>query len=226
MLSADAIAAAYRPLAEKYTVYVFDRRKDVDIGYSVREMAADTAQVMREIGITNADIFGTSQGGMIAQNIAIDNPDIVHSLILGSTTSKLDRQKSCAIDEWIKLAKKHDVIELNRSFFKYVYSADFLKTNENLLPILEKEGTAEECDRFVTFAEACRNFCSYAELDKIKCPVFVIGAKHDKVLTGQASIDIAQRLGCELYMYDSDSHAVYDEALDYKEKILDFLIKI
>lgn len=226
MLSADAVAAAYQPLAEKYKVYVFDRRKDVDVGYAVREMALDTAQVMRSIGITNADIFGTSQGGMIAQYIAIDNTDIVHSLILGSTTSKVDSQKSGAIDEWIKLAKNHDVIGLNRSFFKYVYSADFLHANESILPIIEKEGTAEECDRFVIFAEACRSFCSYDELDKIKCPVFVIGAKQDKVLTGQASVDIAEKLGCELYMYDSDSHAVYDEAPNYKERILEFLYRL
>ena len=48
----------------------------------------------------------------------------------------------------------------------------------------------------------------------------------DKVVTADASREIADRLGCELYLYpDSYGHCVFDEAPDYKDRILNFLYK-
>ena len=70
--------------------------------------------------------------------------------------------------------------------------------------------------------EACVGYDIYAELDRISCPVLVIGDKDDKVLGGAASVEIAEKLGCELYMYDGYGHAVYDEAPDYKQRLMDF----
>lgn len=222
MLSARTVAAAYKQFADEYTVYVFDRKKNADAGYSVREMAADTVQVMRSIGIESADIFGASQGGMIAQYIAIDNPDIVHSIVLGSTCSRISKETSELLDRWIGFAEEHDIVGLNHTVFNDIYSEDFLRKYAKALPILEKEGTAEECDRFTIFAAACKGMNSYDELEKIKCPVLVLGAENDKVLSGKASIDIAEKLDCEIFMYEGASHAVYDEASDYKERISKF----
>lgn len=44
------------------------------------------------------------------------------------------------------------------------------------------------------------------------------------VLGAAASIELADELKCELYMYDG-GHAVYDEAPDYKDRIQDFFNK-
>ena len=71
-------------------------------------------------------------------------------------------------------------------------------------------------------AEACRGLDTSGELDNIKCPVLVIGSESDNVLGGAASHDIAEKLGCKLFMYEGYGHAVYDEAPDYKQKIWDF----
>ena len=50
-------------------------------------MALDIAAAMDTLGIKNADIFGVSQGGMIAQYLAIDRPDLVNKLVLAVTLS-------------------------------------------------------------------------------------------------------------------------------------------
>ncbi len=226
MLSAEAIKGAYKDFAEEYTVYTFDRRKNVKNGYSVREMAADTAAVMKHIGIESADIFGASQGGMIAQYMAIDNPELVHSVILASTCARSGKKTEELFEKWISLAEKHEVRKLNHSFFETIYSDELLEQCADAMPVLENQGTAEECDDFVIFAKACIEFDSYGELEKIKCPAFVIGAENDKALSGQASVELAGKLGCELYMYDRYGHAVYDEAPDYKQRILSFLNRI
>ena len=79
----DMIEQAYQVFTDEYTVYVFDREENIAEGYTVREMAADTAKAMKALHIEKADVFGASQGGMIAMYLAIDHPKLVHSLILG-----------------------------------------------------------------------------------------------------------------------------------------------
>lgn len=73
--SAAIVAESYKIFAEEYTVYLFDRRKMISPGYSLKEMADDIAEAMKNLGISNADIFGFSQGGMIAQDLAIRYPN-------------------------------------------------------------------------------------------------------------------------------------------------------
>ena len=50
-----------------------------------------------------------------------------------------------------------------------------------------------------------------------------MGGKKDKVVTGEASVEIAEKLGCEIHMYDDLGHASYEEAKDFNKRVYDFL---
>ena len=77
---ADAIAKQYRRFHEDYIVYVFDRKRDFDDGYSVEDMAEDTAEAMKRLGLKDACVMGCSQGGMMAQVLAAKHPELVSQL--------------------------------------------------------------------------------------------------------------------------------------------------
>ena len=87
---ADMVADAYKILTEDYTVYMFDRRKDLPKVYTVRDMAKDTAAAMRELGLKDVVLYGASQGGMISSVIALENPDLISRLVLASTAASID----------------------------------------------------------------------------------------------------------------------------------------
>ena len=110
--SAVPIAYMYRIFAKDYKVYLFDRRPDVYEGITVRELAADIAGAMDALGITNADIFGVSQGGMIAQYLAIDRPDLVNKLVLAVTLSKNNDTVKSVVNNWIEMTKQGDMKSL------------------------------------------------------------------------------------------------------------------
>ena len=78
----------YRTFLKEYTMYVIDKKEVIPNGYTIREMADDVAAVMDELSIRIADVFGVSQGGMIAQYLAIDYPSLVNKLVLGVTASR------------------------------------------------------------------------------------------------------------------------------------------
>ena len=224
MGSAEAIAAAYKDFSEKYTVYVFDRAKNIQEGYTVRDMAADTAAAMKSLSIEDADVFGASQGGMIALYLAIDHPEMVHKMILGSTLAKPNDTFNRVVDEWIHLAEEKNEVGLLESFADNVYSQATLDAYRETLVSFNLGISDAEYRRFIILAEACKTFDCYDALSAVQCPVLVIGSEGDCVVTVEGSRQIAEAIGCELYLYDdSYGHGVYDEAPDYRQRCLDFL---
>lgn len=224
MGSAELIADAYKDFSNEYTIYVFDRAKNIKEGYNIKDMADDTAKAMKALNIKDADIFGASQGAMIGLYLAIDYPELVHKLILGSTTAKSNDKFNTVINEWINLAKQKEETKLLESFVDNVYSEATLKEYRDILISSNSNISDEEYERFIILANACVDFNCYDDLSNIKCPVLVLGSKGDKVVGVDGSIEIADALNCEIYLYDENyGHGVYDEATDYRNRCLEFL---
>ena len=224
--SADAIADAYKEFSEKYTVYVFDRAKNIHKGYSVKDMAKDTAAAMKVLNIETADIFGASQGGMIAMYLAADYPALVNKMILGSTLARPNDVFVRVIEEWLCLAESKNESGLLESFADKVYSETTLKVYRETLISANRGISDEEYRRFSILTEACRDFDCYDMLSDIKCPVLAIGSEGDRVATAEGTKEIAKALGCEMYLYDgSFGHGVYDEDPDYRRRCIAFLEK-
>ena len=224
---ADSIEEAYKDFSENYTVYLFDSPMGLEDGVTIRELAAATAASMKTLGIKTAYIFGASQGGMIAQCLAIDYPELVNKLILGSTLSRQNSTFEKVGNEWLHLAESKDEKRLAEKFTGDVYSAKTQAVYGNMLISANLGITDEEYDRFISLVKACMAFDCYLELSGIQCPVLVLGSEGDKVTTAKASREIAKVLNCEMYLYDdSYGHGVYDEASDYKQRCRHFFEKV
>ncbi len=227
MGSADAIAESCRRLSEEFTVYVMDRRKELPPVCPVREMARDTAEALLTLELGPVCLFGVSQGGMMALTMALEQPELVRRLALGSAAARVTPAQYASIEEnWIRPAKAGRAEELYLAFGEALYPPAAFEQYRTAL--LEAAGTvtAEELARFVVLAEGVKGFDVSGELGKLACPVLVLGAADDRVLGGDASRLLAEGLkgrpDCELYMYDGYGHAAYDTAPDYKERLLRF----
>ena len=224
---ADSVADAYQVFSDDYTVYVFDRRSELPAAYSVCEMARDTAEAIRALGLGSINLFGASQGGMIALQMAVEEPRLVRKLALGSTSSCVDEAQFKAIEKWIGLARAKDKAGLYEAFGKAVYPAAVFEESRALLVEASKTVSDEDLDRFIILAEGTRDFDVTDDLARIACPVLVMGSMDDQVLGPNASVRIAQHLNDQgrhalLHMYDGYGHAAYDTAPDYRERLLRF----
>ena len=217
------LAFLYQIFAKDYTIYLFDRRKVVEEGITVRNFAADIARAMDALRITNADVFGVSQGGMIAQYLAIDRPDLVHKLVLAVTLSRNNDTVKSVIADWIKMTEEGKFKALVADMAVKMYSDAYIKRYEVFMPLLTVFQKPKDVNRFITLAKTCLTCNTYEELDKIQCPVLVMGGKEDKIVTGEASEEIAGKLGCQIYMYEKMGHAIYEEARDFNKRVYDFL---
>ncbi|MBE6607673.1 MAG: alpha/beta hydrolase [Ruminococcaceae bacterium] len=217
------LALMYKLFAKDYRVYVIDKKADIAEGCTVSDLADDTAEAMIALGITDAYLLGVSLGGMIAQEIAIRYPMLVKKLVLGVTASRTNTVMTSVIEKWVFLAEKSDFASIVKDMMNVMYSKDYVKRYGWLFPVLAKIAKPKNEIRFIRLAKACLTCNIYDRLDNIKCPTLVIGGSDDKIVTGEASVEIAEKLGCEIHMYEALGHSAYEEATDFNKKVYDFL---
>lgn len=218
------MALMYRAFAKAFTVYVFGRKNGLPKDDTTRDMARDQADAMEQLGITKADIFGVSMGGMIAQHLAADYPEKVGKLILTVTASKPNPILTESIEEWVSLAKTGDHTAFMASNLRRIYSQDYCRKNGWMVPIIGKLTKPKSYDRFYVQANACLSHNAYERLSEIHVPTLVIGGEKDLSLGGDASREIAAKIpNSELRMYPQWGHGLYEEAKDFNQTVLEFL---
>ena len=221
--SARSIAASNRFFAERYKVYVFDSREELPEGFSVRDMAEDLALCMKTMGLSGADLLGISQGGMIAQYLAALHPELVGKLALAVTLPKINEALAGLCDRWTACIRQGNYEALAEDVLSSMYTEDFRDRFGWLITPESIRETLTDPERFIIQTRACLSCDTLALLDKVQCPAFVIGSKIDKVVGKEASLLLAEKLACPLYLYEAYGHAVYEEnARDFCGRGLSF----
>lgn len=225
-MQAIAFALGYRQFAQKFRVYLFSRKNGLKEGYSTRDMAKDQAEAMKALGIVRADVLGVSQGGMIAQFLSIDYPDLVDHLVLAVTLSKQNETVRDVVGNWMEMAGRGDYYSLMVDTAEKSYSEKYLKKYRFLYPVLGRAGKPEDFERFLIQAASCIGHNAYSELDRINCPTLIIGGGKDKIVKVSSSLELAEKIrGSELFIYQELGHAAYEEAKDFNNRVLNFLEK-
>ena len=221
---AHMYALLYGKFAKDYKVYVFSQKIDMPDRYSTRKMARDIKEAMDNLAIEQADVIGVSLGGMIAQHLAADYPQAVSKLVLVVTSSRKNQYIQAAISGWIEMAKRGDYRRLMVDNLKKMYTKDYLEKNKWMMSVAGKIGKPKSYDRFINMANASLHHSAYEKLDKIQAKTLLIGGALDRVVGAKASKELAELIpNAELKIYEQYGHALYDEAKDFNQTVLDFL---
>lgn len=220
--SAGFVEKAYRSIGEVYDCYLFEPGTELKDNVTVKDLAEDIRDALNVLHLENIVLMGVSMGGMIAQELTVCQPDKISRLILCSTTDRLSDTSKEIVGNWKTLAEKKDGIALCKAFSEAVYTKEFVERYRDAFEAMGKMVTPTEFERFVRLVSAVDSFDASKEADTISCPVFVIGGKEDVIFTPEMQSMLAGRKNAELYLYDYYAHAVYDEAPDIKERILNW----
>lgn len=227
--SAEAIEAAFHSFGIAFTVYVFDRMKPVSPGITIEGLADAQAEAMTELGLDYADIFGASQGGMMALVIQLKHPELVRRLYLGSTTDYVSPEMSARLKCWADLAAAGDRRGLARAFSNMVYCEDTLRALGDAAEHMLDAASDEELSRFVTMAHACDGFDLREEVRREVARgnhfrAYITGSREDRVLDRNSLTELAKDMDLPpLRIYEGYGYAVYDEAPDYRGHMQEWL---
>lgn len=214
----------YVPFLDRYTVYMFSRKDDMPDGYTIRDMARDQAAAMEALGIETYSVLGVSQGGMIAQYLAIDCPERVEKLVLAVTAPWANDTVQSCVTRWIDLAKQGDHRSLMIDTAEKSYSPAHLAKYRKLYPVLGAVGRPADYRRFFINCSAILGFDARDELRKITCPVLILGGGEDKTVCPHAAQELHEQIPhSEVHVYPDLGHAAYEEAKDFYARVFAFL---
>ncbi|MCR5795840.1 MAG: alpha/beta fold hydrolase [Solobacterium sp.] len=228
--AAEAVAQEYAVMHDDFTVYLFDRRDDVPDTYPVTDMAEDTAQAMKLLGLEDVYLFGASQGGMMAMAVAQEHPELVHSLVIGSSSCKVTDSQYSVIRGWRDLAESRDAEALFLSFAEMIYPEAVYEQYRDTFIETAKTVTDEDMRKFVILAEGTEGFDISDKMDQIRCPVLALEADDDRVLGAEAGELINKKMkdmeNFSYYVYSGYGHAAFDTAApEYQQRMYDFFMK-
>lgn len=213
-------------------VIAFDNRgsgrSDRPQDYSMPLFARDAAALLQTLGIASAHVFGVSMGGMIAQQLALDYPHVVRSLILGATSPCL---AAWPPEQSVQDATTRAMNAPPRESFEVMlwtgYSDRYIAEHkEDLwlqfqieLPLMPP---VEFWQRQLA---AVLQFDSRERLSEITAPTLVIAGADDPVIPRAASEYLAKHItGAELVLFPGARHGFNIEREDEtNQTVLDFI---
>ena len=214
----------YRILAERYKIYVFSRINELRQGYTTRDMAVDVAEAMEALNLDTAYVMGISQGGMIAQWLAVDFPEKVQRLILAVTTAKPIQLARERIEHWQKLSQSGNYKHLILDIAKHSYTQKSYQKWSLLYNVMGIFGRNKDKQRIDIQSVSCLKHDSLDFLEKINCPTLIIGAEKDDVLGVDGSLGLHQHIkDSQLTILPECGHALYEQNKDFQKRVLVFL---
>ena len=214
----------YRLLAERYKIYVFSRINELRQNYTTRDMAVDVAEAMETLNLDAAYVMGISQGGMIAQWLAANFPEMVEKLVLAFTTAKLNNLGRERISCWLNLSQSGTYKDLMIDIARHSYTTKSFGKFKYLYRIMGIFGHIKDKQRIDIQALSCLKHDSLAFLEKINCPTLIIGAEKDDVLGVDGSLGLQQHIkGSQLIILSGCGHALSEKNENFQKRVLVFL---
>jgi pimeloyl-ACP methyl ester carboxylesterase len=221
-----------RPLlAKQFRTLALDNRgvgqSDVPPGpYSIPLMASDAAAVLDAAKVDSAHVFGVSMGGMIAQELALQNAKRVRSLILGCTT-----------------AGGPMAIRADQEAARMLMARGYMTTEEALeapVPFIYDRATRREQidedvairrrwfprpEAYIAQLQGILAWESYSRIPEICVPTLVLHGESDRLIPPGNGKLIAERIpGAKLVMIAHASHIfATDQPEASHNAILNFL---
>jgi len=228
-----------------FKVIIFDNRgiggSSRTIGpYTIKMMAEDVIKLMEHLKIKNAHILGSSMGGMIAQEIAINHPLRVTKLVLCSTSPKPRRLLLQKLSEGLKDLLNdeiEDIIEVNskRELFekaisyilRQVFSEEFLKENRKLVGETLKKylSSPNYIETFLKQVRAIRWHNTLDRLRDIEAETLILAGDKDRLVSTENAKILAERIpNSRIVIFKNVGHAMHLETPEkFNKTVLDFL---
>ena len=216
-------------LSEKNQVLIFDNRGSGSTttppGFSIEDMGKDIVDLWSHLGIRRSHLLGISMGGLIAQFVAANFPDLVQFLILASTFANPKWLNPSAESPW------GDSIESISSKMSFYFSSSFHEKNKLLVQAMAKQilKAIEEGD-FGDGAQdqrmAINSFNPDGQAQKIAAPTLVIHGSEDRIVDVDAAHEISDLIpNCTLEIVEGAGHLLLAEyAKGLETAIKNFII--
>jgi pimeloyl-ACP methyl ester carboxylesterase len=211
-----------------YKVYYFGYEPNLPETHSVDSLVSDIAEFIKlELG--SATVIGISYGGLLAIPLTIRYPELVDRLVMMITAHKISNSGILFMKKAIDFAQKGDIKRLD-AMFNRLYRRKRWEYLMSILSWLTKKSYSKIQNPLSTLINAykeiiIRNGDYDTELQKIECPVLIIGGTADIFFSESIFRELASSVkNGTLKLFEEEHHMLpVEQAGKVKEIVLPFL---
>lgn len=218
-------------LSKDFYVITFDNRgagrsDKPDTEYTVPLLASDAYELLRALEVKRAHILGISLGGFIAQQLALDHPEIANKLILCSTSHGGPNMilPKGEILQFMAFGAGKDTFQRG---IELAFSPEYMAKYPKEIARITERMRRNPQPRYAYLRQfmAPINFNSEPLLHKLTMPVLVMAGEADIVVPVENSRILAKKLpNAQLVTFPNAGHLFVVERADEVNKIIiDFL---
>jgi len=194
-------AAARRPYLQvplpldRIRGLVVSHRLPVAAPVTTRELAADIAAVLEVVLDGPAVLVAHSMGGMVAQHLAADRPELVSGLVLTASSARPDAAVREVLERWDALVADHRFEAFARDAVATSFTGASRRDRERLLAADPPPAPPSELiPRHLALSRACATHDAAGRLASIEHPSLVIAGIDDVVIPAAQSEALAAGL--------------------------------
>ena len=223
-------------LAKNHRVITFDNRgvgaSSGTPAASIEEMARDAIIFIKAMGLDQVDLFGFSMGGMIAQEIALMEPQLVRRMIItGTGPAGGEGISGVARVTYLDMLRGWLTFQDPKQFLFFTGTPAGIRAGKEFLLRIKERSKGRDRKITVTALQAQLKALRLwgekkpADLSKVYHPVLVANGDSDRMVPSRNTHDLARRLpNSQLIIYPDSGHgAVFQFHADFVPKALEFL---
>ncbi len=175
--------------------------------YDLTGFAADWQEMLDGLNVERACLVGFSLGGMIAQYMAIRNPERVAALVLVSTVCQFDAGVRAAMEDRIVINRKMGARAAAEAVAKSLFTQNFRDREPGFLETFYAWRVTQPQDCIVDSIRATFDLDTCARLSSLNIPCMVIAGSDDVATPPEAVAALARQLpNAELQIVDGAAH--------------------
>jgi 3-oxoadipate enol-lactonase len=197
-----------------------------DQPYSIQGFSQDLHEFLRKLRISKAHIIGLSMGGAIAQQFAVDHPEMIRSLILVSTFSYIDDHARQALTKLKAVLAQGGYPAFFDEVVHLAFTPKYIAANPGPIAELKKKRIAVNSPVAIGRAtDACLAFNLKGQISKIMIPTLVVSGREDVFTPIHLAEQIHRSIGgSEWRILEGVGHSLHIEsAPGLVQAALDFL---
>jgi len=151
-----------------------------DHSYSIKGFSEDLYEFFKKLQIPKGHIFGFSMGGAVAQQFALDHPEMIRSLILVSTFSHIDDHTRRAFAGLKASLARGGYPAFFDEVVHLAFTPKYIAANPGPIAELRKKRIAINSPVAIGRAtDACLAFNLKDQISKIMIPTLVVSGRED-----------------------------------------------
>jgi 3-oxoadipate enol-lactonase len=220
-------------LTARYRVLRYDTRghggTDAPEGpYSLEQLTEDTRTLLQALGIPRTHFIGLSMGGMIGQILGLQYPEILQSLVLSNTTSRVPAEAKPAWEERIRVARTQAMEPHVEPTIGRWFTASFREKHPEVVNPVRAMIRGTSPRGYIGCCQAIARLDLTDRLHAITTPTLIIAGEDDPATPVAASRTIHEKIkGSELVILKSALHLSNMEQPEaFNRAVTAFLAKV